>query len=214
MAASAEQNDKIRITRIETAPYGTNAYILQCLRTGDSLLVDAPGEEIRIREQLQGTNPRYLVITHNHFDHTGALRALKSDLNIPLAAHRADADLLPVSPDMLLEDNQIISLGLIELKVLHTPGHTPGSICLLTESYLISGDTLFPGGPGRTNTPADFQQIVSSIQTRLMILPGETKVFPGHGDPALISVEKKEFNSFLSRSHAPGLCGNVLWLRD
>ena len=209
-----KKDEKIQINRIETTPYGTNAYVVQCLQTGDSMLVDAPGDENRIRQHLQGTNPRYLIITHNHFDHTGALRTLKSEFKVPLAAHPLDAEQLPVHSDIFLEDNQIISLGRIKLKVLHTPGHTPGSICLLTGQYLLSGDTLFPGGPGRTNSPDDFRKIMESIQTKIMILPGETKIFPGHGDSTLLSLEKEEFDDFLSRTHSPQLCGDVLWQRD
>ena len=95
-----------------------------------------------------------------------------------------------------------------------SPGHTPGSICLLTGQYLLSGDTLFPGGPGRTNSSSDFRKIVESIQTKIMILPGETKIFPGHGDSTILSLEKEEFDAFLSRSHSSQLCGNVLWQRD
>ena len=208
------QDEKIQIDRIETAPYGTNAYVVQCLQTGDSVLVDAPGDEARIRPLLLSTNPGFLIITHNHFDHTGALRKIKSEFKVPLAAHLLDAEHLPVPPDIFLEDNQIISLGRIKLKVLLTPGHTPGSICLLTGQYLLSGDTLFPGGPGRTDSPADFRKIVESIQTKIMILSGETKIFPGHGDSTLLSKEKEDFNAFLSRSHSPQLCGDVLWQRD
>ena len=78
--------------------------------------------------------------------------------------------------------------------------------------YLISGDTIFPGGPGKTGTPADFKQIVKSIETRLFVLPDDTEVYPGHGDATVLDKEKKEFATFASKSHDPNLCGDVLWL--
>lgn len=105
-----------------------------------------------------------------------------------------------------------IDVGRLKLKVLHTPGHTPGSVCFLLGKYLISGDTIFPGGPGKTTTPADFEQIVKSIETKIFVLPDDTEVYPGHGDSTVLGKEKKEFAIFASRPHTPGLCGDVLWL--
>jgi len=81
----------------------------------------------------------------------------------------------------------------------------------LLGKYLISGDTIFPGGPGKTGTPADFKQIVKSIQNKLFILSGDTQVYPGHGEPTELGKENKEFAGFVSKSHDPGLCGDVLW---
>jgi len=96
--------------------------------------------------------------------------------------------------------------------VLHTPGHTPGSLCLLSGKHLFSGDTLFPGGPGKTGNPAAFEQIINSITEKLFILPDETLVYPGHGEDTVLGKEKQEFAVFSSRPRTPGLCGDVLWL--
>jgi glyoxylase-like metal-dependent hydrolase (beta-lactamase superfamily II) len=104
-------------------------------------------------------------------DHTGVLAELKSALNVPVAAHPADADRLPIPADMMLADGEAIEFGNIRLAVMHTPGHTPGSLCFYTEGYLISGDTLFPDGPGKTGSPADFKQIVESLQSKIFVLP-------------------------------------------
>jgi len=123
-----------------------------------------------------------------------------------------DAERLPSPPEILLNDGDTVSFGNIELKVLHTPGHTPGSLCFLYDKYLISGDTIFPGGPGHTGSPDSLRQIIKSITERIFPLPDDTQVYPGHGDSAILKKEKEEFAIFSSRPHAPNLCGNVLWL--
>ena len=206
------RDDNILIERLETAPFGTNAYVLVCTRTKESVLVDAPGNTPAIMSRLEGTTPQYILITHSHFDHTGALKELKHRLKVPVAAHNADAKRIPVAPDLLLKDDDCITFGNIELKVLHTPGHTPGSLCFLTGMHLISGDTLFPGGPGKTGSPSDLEQIIASLKEKIFILPDEVRVYPGHGDGTVLKKEKKEFAVFSSRGHSPDLCGDVLWL--
>lgn len=211
MAIVAQDNDA-RLIRFDVAPFGTNAYIVICQATGVSLLVDAPGEADEILKQLSTTRPRYIVLTHSHLDHIGALAELKSRLKIPLAVHPLDAGRLPLRPEIELGDSDTIELGRLNIRVLHTPGHTPGSVCLLLGRYLISGDTIFPGGPGKTGTPADFRQIVKSLETKIFVLPDDTLVFPGHGDATVLGKEKREFSVFSSKPHSPDLCGDVLWL--
>ena len=206
------KDSDVKIIRMELGPWGTNSYIVVCQVTGDSILVDAPGEADKVLKQLAGTNPKYIVLTHNHIDHIGALEELKAKLKIPVALHPADASRLALQPDTELKDGDTIAVGKLKLKVLHTPGHTPGSLCFLLGKYLISGDTIFPGGPGKTGTPADFKQIVKSIENRLFVLPDDTQVYPGHGEATVLGKEKKEFAVFASKPHDPNLCGDVLWL--
>lgn len=205
-------DDNVQLERIETAFFGTNAYILICKTTRESVLIDAPGEATQIEERLKGIDPKYILITHNHMDHTGALKILKSHLNVPIAIHSSDADYLPSSPDIMLTDGKIVTFGNVELTVIHTPGHTPGSLCFLTGKYLISGDTIFPGGPGKTDTPDDFKQIVKSISEKVFVLPDDVLVYPGHGDSTVLKKEKEEFAIFSSRPQAPDLCGHMSWL--
>jgi glyoxylase-like metal-dependent hydrolase (beta-lactamase superfamily II) len=206
------QDSDVKIIRMELGPWGTNAYMVVCQATNESLLVDAPGEADKILKQLAGTRPKYIVLTHNHIDHIGALEELKARLKIPVALHPGDAVRLSLRPDMELKDGDAIPVGKLKLKVLHTPGHTPGSLSFLVGKYLISGDTIFPGGPGKTGTPADFKQIVKSIESKLFVLPDDTRVYPGHGEGTVMGKEKKEFAIFTSKRHDPGLCGDVLWL--
>lgn len=206
------KNDSIQIERLSLGPFGTNSYLLICQKTGASVIVDAPGDAEKVLKLLEGTHPKYILMTHNHMDHVDALAALKSALNVPLAAHEDDAGGLPVKPEQFLNDGDTISFGEIQLKVLHTPGHTPGSLCFLTGSYLISGDTIFPGGPGKTWSPDDFKKIVESLRNKIFTLPDETQVYPGHGDATVLKKEKHEFEAFSSKPHDPDLCGDVVWL--
>ena len=186
----------VQIERLGLGHFGTNAYIVVCQLTKDSILVDAPGEAPKVMERLKGTNPRYILITHDHWDHLDALSQLKSELKVPIGVHPADSANLPSTPEILLNDGDVVTFGNIKIEVLHTPGHTPGSICFLTGNYLLSGDTIFPGGPGKTSSPSAFEQIVESITSKIFVLPGDTQIFPGHGESTPLEKEKQQFNAF------------------
>ena len=202
----------LSVIRVGTSPFGTNAYILVCHKSLNSVVIDAPVETKKILAVLERTKPKCLLLTHSHMDHTGALSALKDSLDIPVACHADETHRLPSPPDFLLKDGDTIVFGRSQLRTLHTPGHTPGSLCFYAEPYLLSGDTLFPGGPGKTATPAAFAQVVESIKDKIFILPDDVRVFPGHGESTWLSKEKKEFAVFSSKSHPAELCGDVLWL--
>ena len=207
------ENDAVRIVQLDVGGgLVSNSYMIVCRETNESVIVDAPGDAAMILDQASGTLVRYILITHNHGDHLKGLAGVKAALAVPVAAHRLDGGGLPVTPDLDLEDGDTITFGKVELKVLHTPGHTPGGVCFVTGEYLVSGDTLFPGGPGRTGSPEALAQIIESISDKLLGLADETQVFSGHGDPTILKKEKEEIAVFKSRGHAPGLCGDVLWL--
>lgn len=211
MTIVAEDNTT-RIEKLELGPFSTNAYIVTCLRTRDSALIDAPADPNIIKEELKNTLPQYILLTHNHIDHIGALAQLRAELKVPLAAHAADAKNLTPDPEILLNDGDTVRLGELRFTVLHTPGHTPGSLCFVVGRYLISGDTIFPGGPGRTSSPDDFKQIIKSITEKIFVLPDDTQIYPGHGNSTVLRNEKEEFAVFTARPHEPSLCGEILWL--
>ncbi len=206
------QDDSIQIERLQLGPWGTNAYMVTCQKTQESLVVDAPAEARTILDTLQGTHPKYILMTHNHPDHVGALAELHHKLKVPIAAHTLDAAGLPVIPQMRLNDGDTLTLGKLRFQVWHTPGHTPGSVCFKVGRYLLAGDTIFPGGPGKTRSPADLKQIIKTITEKIFVLPDDTLVYPGHGESTILKKEKLEFAVFQSRPHDPNLCGDVVWL--
>ena len=206
------EDSAIRLERLQLGPFGTNAYIVGCPATQESLLVDAPAEPRVIIDKLGSAALKYILLTHNHIDHIGALAELRAELHVPLAGHPADTSSVTPPPEMLLSDGDVIRLGQLEFTVLHTPGHTPGSLCFKVGPYLISGDTIFPGGPGKTGSPDDFRQIIKSITEKIFVLQDDTQIYPGHGDSTVLKKEKDEFAVFASRPHTHDLHGDVLWL--
>ena len=182
-------DENLRIDKLQLGPYGTNAYIVVCKDTSDSLVIDAPAEASTILSYLKDTTPRYILLTHDHMDHIGALTELRKALQVPLVAHAADSTQLSPAPETMVNDGDKFLLGNLEFNVLYTPGHTPGSICFLTGKHLFSGDTLFPGGPGKTWAPGAFSQIMDSIRTKLLILPDDTSIYPGHGETTVMKKE-------------------------
>jgi hydroxyacylglutathione hydrolase len=207
------QSRELELYRLVTEPFGTNAYIVICRETGESVLVDAPGEAEVIVNKLNNTRVKYILLTHGHMDHTMALKEIHGALGAPVAAHENDAAGLPIKPEFLLKDGDKIACGNLRLQVIHTPGHTAGSICFRINSYLLSGDTIFPGGPGKTATPEHFKTIVDSIRKKVLSLPDETIILPGHGASTTVRAERELFEAFISRDLPDQICGDVTWVQ-
>ena len=206
------KDENLQIEGMSLGPFGTNTYIITCLNTKTSVVVDAPGDAEKVLEAANGTDAKYILMTHNHMDHTGAMVELRSALGVPITSHEADAGHMPVKPDMTLNDGDILSVGNLEIRVIHTPGHTPGGLCFYTGNYLLAGDTIFKDGPGRTGSPATLKQVIESITGKIFTLPDDTQIFPGHGDSAILKEEKDKYAIFASKSHDPKLCGDIVWL--
>lgn len=201
---------------LETGPLQVNCYIIGCEETRKAAVIDPGGDADRILDLLQRLNLELEMVinTHGHFDHVGGNKRLLEATRVDLLLHEADQTLLGMAeqhaglyglptelspqPQRLLKGGETIELGELKLKVLHTPGHTPGGICLLIEDHVIVGDTLFAGSIGRTDLPGgDHQQLLESIRTQLLPLPDETIAHPGHG-PATSIGREKLYNPFLS----------------
>ncbi len=200
------------------APYGNNAYIIADRVSRDAVIVDMPAGSGEVLEAAKSLNVQAVLLTHDHFDHWSDYDLVKAATGAPVLCHPQDQAIPGDKIDGPLEDGQDIRVGGISVRVLHTPGHTPGSVCLVVDNvldgggrYLMSGDTLFPGGPGRSATPEDLETIVRSITQSLYALPDDTVVLPGHGETTTVGQSKREYAAFASRKHPPGLCGDVLW---
>ena len=194
------EDEQLTITRLVVGPYDNNVFVARCRHTGEAVLIDAANEAEKVLDLCRRLNVGKVLETHGHADHIQAVPAVReAGYDVWITAE--DAAMLP-GYDFLLEDEQVIEVGRLRLHNLHTPGHTPGSICFRVEGspVLFSGDTLFPGGPGATRPPlGDFPTIISSIQQRLLVLPPETHVLPGHGRDTTIGTEQPHLQEWIDR---------------
>jgi glyoxylase-like metal-dependent hydrolase (beta-lactamase superfamily II) len=192
------EGDDLIVRKINVGEMDNNVYVLEDPATHDALLIDGCFEPDSILQGCEGANVVAIVQTHGHYDHVQALPELKERLSVPVYAHEGED--YPVPIDKPLRHEQTIPFGGKEAKVLHTPGHTPGGVCLLVGKHLISGDTLFPGGPGNTWKDATaFRTIIDSIEKNLFVLPDDTRVYPGHGDDTTIGAEKPHLQEWIER---------------
>jgi glyoxylase-like metal-dependent hydrolase (beta-lactamase superfamily II) len=192
------EGDDLIVRKFEVGTMENNTYLLECPETHEALIVDGCFDPATIIAGSEGTRVVAIVQTHGHFDHVDALPALVEHYGAPVFAHPAEN--YPVPIDRELSDGDTVAFGAREARVLHTPGHTPGGVCLLIGRHLISGDTLFPGGPGNTwGDPRLFAQIIDEVETKLFTLPDDTVVYPGHGDDTTIGAEKPHLQEWKDR---------------
>ena len=208
------EDGSLIIHKIKCGPYDNNAYVLVCPETDESIIIDTPQDPEKLIEAAKSTAVKAILITHNHFDHIQGFTEVASALGAPVGIGESDAKALPKAADFLLEDGHEVIAGTVALKAISTPGHTQGSTCLLAGKHLFPGDTLFPGGPGRTRTPTDLEQIIESITTKLFELDDDVTFYPGHGDDGDLKTAKEEYAFFASRDHPADLCSDVLWLKS
>ena len=214
------QDGASEIKRFVCGPAANNAYLIVCRKTNQSVIIDAPAAPGLLIEAARGTGVAALLLTHGHADHLAGLDELLSAFDVPLGIARADRDALPhtrAAPGIDISHGGAVSFGDLCLEVIHVPGHTAGSTAFLLPAsggrpgFLFGGDTLFQGGPGKTWSPEGFEEIIRSIRERLLILPHDTRVWPGHGDGTTIAEAGTEHAVFAGRPHRPGLFGEVRW---
>ena len=208
------EDGDLRLVRFgPLGPFANNAYVVGDQTSREAVLVDMPAGSAEVVTAIEqdGWRVKAILLTHSHPDHWADYNLVRAAIDAPVMANAAEQIIPGEKVDLPLDDEQVIDVGLFRMRAIFTPGHTPGSTCLVVKRFLLSGDVLFPGGPGRTQTPADLRQTVESIQTRLLILPDETEVFPGHGDGTTIAEAKQEYAAFAAREHPADLCGDVTW---
>lgn len=199
LPAHYETSD-VRIDKYVVGPFENNVFVIRDKGSGQALLIDAANEHEMLLEVCRATGVRRVLTTHGHWDHIQAVTALR-DAGIEVGIAEADAAMLP-SYDFTIPDDDVLGVGALRLRAIHTPGHTPGSTCFELEGHPIvfSGDTLFPGGAGNTVTEgANFDQIIESIDRRLFTMPPETLVLPGHGLDTTIGTERPSLDAWIER---------------
>jgi glyoxylase-like metal-dependent hydrolase (beta-lactamase superfamily II) len=201
--------DRLIITKISVGPMDNNAYLLVCPDTGDALLIDAAADPARLSDIIghddERPTLRTIVTTHQHADHWQALGAIAGAYGANTVAHPLDAGPLPVPPDIFASHGDTLTVGNCVLEVIHLRGHTPGSIALLYRDptghpHLFTGDSLFPGGPGRTTNPTDFTSLMNDLEARVFgELPDDTWFYPGHGDDSTLGKERPNLGEWRAR---------------
>ena len=198
-------DSRVNIIQTVTGSYQVNTYLVSCPETREGFIVDPGGDAEKIKQMVMDNSikVKYILNTHGHADHILANKELKDAFAVPVCMHRADAEFFikpeiqkisekelglaaPGSTDIKLNDGDLLKVGNLEILVIHTPGHSPGSVCFLVEGNLFTGDTLFVGDVGRSDlVGGSFDTLLQSIKEKIIVLPGDTTVWPGHnyGEP-------------------------------
>jgi glyoxylase-like metal-dependent hydrolase (beta-lactamase superfamily II) len=203
------------IETLRLGSYGANCYLVGSEKSKDIMIIDPGAESTKVKNIIQrkSYNPKFILLTHGHGDHIGGVKDLKKEYNIPVYVHKKDSSMLKderlnftkmmfkngvsLNADKFLEDGDTITLDNMKFEVIHTPGHTPGGICLKHKGVVFTGDTLFKGSIGRTDFPGgSYDQIIKSIKEKLMVLDDDTVVYPGHEGKSTIKQER-ENNPFI-----------------
>jgi glyoxylase-like metal-dependent hydrolase (beta-lactamase superfamily II) len=199
----------VTVTKLSVGPMDNNCYVLADPAAGAGLIIDAANDAQRILGAAGDLRITAILTTHGHEDHWQALDDVVRATGAPVIYHGADRARIPVAPDRLAEDMPSLTFGGVTAEVLHTPGHTDGSICVILTgaaedrpaitTHAFTGDTLFPGGPGKTRNAERFQQIMCSLRERVFVMPDDTWVYPGHGDDTTLGDERGALDEWQAR---------------
>lgn len=193
------------VSKIAVGPMSNNSYLLRCRDTGEQVLIDAAAEPAVLLDLIGEDGIEAVITTHQHADHWQALGEIVAATGATTVAGRLDADGIPVSTDVLLDDGDELAFGSVVLRAIHLVGHTPGSIALLYDDpegqpHLFTGDCLFPGGVGKTANAENFATLYDGVVAKLFdVLPDETWVYPGHGDDTTLGVERPALEEWAAR---------------
>ena len=175
-----------------------NCYILGSNNSKEGMVIDPGGDAVSIVKEITkaGLKIEKIVLTHGHFDHTDGAVALRDAVKAPVFMHSGDAPSLSFTPDEYLDDGQVFSIGEYRISVIHTPGHSPGGVCLSAPGAVFTGDTLFAGSIGRTDFPGgDYDSLIQCVVNKIFPLGDDLRIYPGHGPASTIGQERR-FNPF------------------
>ncbi len=201
----------LELESLTVGEYGTNCYLLTCPETNRALLVDPGGDAEKVLALCEGAQATRILLTHGHSDHLMALEQVRERLGAPVGIHPIDAAKFGVEADFELRDGLRLRVGRWYARVVHVPGHTPGSVALRFDRRAIVGDAVFPGGPGHSASPEALQTLLLSLQRTIFTWPDDTRLYPGHGDHATVGDGRPAFQEFLARPRPAELCGDVTW---
>ncbi|MGI8954264.1 MAG: MBL fold metallo-hydrolase [Nocardioidaceae bacterium] len=193
------------VSKVAVGPMSNNAFLLRCRHTDEQLLIDAADDPATLLALVGAGGLARVVTTHSHADHWQGLAEVLDGTHARTVAGELDADDLPVTVDERVSDGDVVPVGASELRVIHLAGHTAGSIALLFDDpdggpHLFTGDSLFPGGPGRTRDPASFTSLMDDLHSKVFDqLPDETWVYPGHGDDTTLGAERPSLPEWRAR---------------
>ena len=202
MSSLHYQDHDLALHRVVVGPYENNVFVLRCKHTGEAVLIDAANEHELLLEMCTSLGVTRVLETHGHQDHIQAIPAMREAGYRVAVASRDAAMLVDVGYDTFLDDEEVIEVGRLRLDVIHTPGHTPGSVSFKVRGtpLLFTGDTLFPGGPGATHFPGgNFEQIIESIDTKLFVFDADTVILPGHGVDSTLATERPNLGEWIAR---------------
>lgn len=189
------------LKKISVGAFQANCYILGHPQTGEGLVIDPGAEPLRLINEItkSGLKIKYILITHGHMDHVGGVGELRRITRAPVLIHALDASGLGTRPDGTLTEGQEIPLGTYRIKVLHTPGHSPGGVCFQAPGAVFTGDTLFAGSIGRTDFPGgDHRKLIQAVVDKIFPLGDDLRLYPGHGPASTIGRERQS-NPFFRR---------------
>jgi len=194
----------VAIRKVSVGSMDNNSYVVACATTRRAVLIDVPAEADRLREAIADHNIEAILLTHGHADHLGAWEELRDGDGLPVWGHPADSHLHPRPVDRQLGDGDRLVVGDITIDVIHIAAHTEGSLLYLSSGqrrpHLFSGDTLFPGGHGKTTTPHDHERIMDGLEGKIFgRLPDETWVYPGHGDDTTLGAQRPHLSEWRAR---------------
>lgn len=201
----------LELQRVEVGPWPMNCYLLRCPVSAEVAIVDPGADAETILAAAGDALVRCILLTHGHPDHVGALDDVRQATGAPVGIHPADATKFDVQADFPLVDGMEVRVGDGLVWVAHTPGHTPGSVCLRLNGQVVVGDAIFPGGPGHTATPQDLRQSLDTLGLTVFGWPGTTELHPGHGGHTTVEAEHAAFLRFVAGGLAADLCGDVSW---